>query len=137
MLPETSPMPGRVYADALKDSENRPFWEAARDGNFLIKTCLDCARPHWYPRSICPYCQSERTEWVRAIGTGTIYSVTINRKSERQPYALAFVALDEGVTVLTNIVDCDLEQLRIGESVRVVFKATASGDAIPVFTPST
>ncbi len=136
MPDQTDWLVDRIYEDPLADSENRPFWEATKEGRFLIKRCLDCTQPHWYPRSLCPYCQSERTEWIQARGTGTIYSVTINRRSERRPYALALVTLDEGVTVLTNIVDCNSGQLRIGDRVRVAFKATASGDAIPVFTPA-
>jgi uncharacterized OB-fold protein len=126
---------GRTYAAPLKDLDNQPFWDAAKAGVFQIKTCRDCARPHWYPRPLCPYCLSDATEWVAVSGRGTIYSVSLSRKLEPQPYALAFVTLDEGVTVLTNIVDCDLGQLRIGDKVRVVFKPSDGGDAIPVFTP--
>jgi uncharacterized OB-fold protein len=52
------------------------------------------------------------------------------------PYALAYVTLDEGVTMMTNIVDCDLDAIRIGQSVRVVFKATEDGPPVPMFTPA-
>jgi uncharacterized OB-fold protein len=48
-----------------------------------------------------------------------------------KPYAIAYVTLDEGVTMLTNLVDCDFERLAVGTPVRVVFK-----DAIPMFTPA-
>jgi hypothetical protein len=52
------------------------------------------------------------------------------------PYAIAYVTLDEGVTMLTNIVDCDLDTLRIGQRVRVVFKPTEGGPPVPMFTPA-
>ena len=48
-----------------------------------------------------------------------------------EPYAVAYVTLDEGVTVLTNLVDCDFDRLAIGAPVRAVFK-----DGIPMFTPA-
>jgi uncharacterized OB-fold protein len=50
------------------------------------------------------------------------------------PYALAYVTLDEGVTVMTNIVDCDLDKIRIGQKVKVVFKPTEGGPPVPTFT---
>jgi uncharacterized OB-fold protein len=53
------------------------------------------------------------------------------------PYALAYVTLDEGVTMMTNIVDCDLDAIRIGQRVRLVFKPTEGGPPVPMFTPET
>jgi len=53
------------------------------------------------------------------------------------PYALAYVTLDEGVTMMTNIVDCDLDAIRIGQRVKVVFKPTEGGPPVPMFTPET
>jgi uncharacterized OB-fold protein len=52
------------------------------------------------------------------------------------PYALAYVTLEEGVTMMTNIVDCDLDAIRIGQAVRVVFKPTEGGPPVPMFTPA-
>ena len=49
--------------------------------------------------------------------------------------AIAYVALDEGVTVLTNLVDCDFDRLRIGDPVRAVFKPQGEL-VIPMFTPA-
>jgi uncharacterized OB-fold protein len=51
------------------------------------------------------------------------------------PYALAYVTLDEGVTMMTNIVDCDLDAIRIGQRVRLVFKPSEGGPSVPMFTP--
>jgi uncharacterized OB-fold protein len=51
------------------------------------------------------------------------------------PYAIAYVTLAEGVTMLTNLVDCDFDRLRIGDPVRVVFKTAEGGESIPMFTP--
>jgi uncharacterized OB-fold protein len=115
--------------------ETRPFWDAAEEGRLLVKRCTACGRLHHYPRSICPFCWSDRTEWVPASGRGTIYSYSVMRRVPI-PYAIAYVTLDEGVTMMTNIVDCDLEAIRIGLPVRVVFRPTDGGPPVPMFTPA-
>jgi uncharacterized OB-fold protein len=56
------------------------------------------------------------------------------RKSASGPYAIGYVTLKEGPSILTNFVDCDLGRLRIGQKVRVVFKST-EGPPLPFFTP--
>jgi uncharacterized OB-fold protein len=114
--------------------ETRPFWEAAADGRLLIGKCRSCGKPHYYPRAICPVCGSDATELVQASGRGTVYSYSVMRRVP-VPYALAYVTLDEGVTMMTNIVDCDLDAIRIGQRVRLVFKPSEGGPPVPMFTP--
>ncbi len=115
--------------------ETRPFWDAAAAGRLLIKTCLSCGQAHHYPRSICPFCGSDRTEWRDASGRGTIYSYSVMRRMP-VPYAIAYVTLEEGVTMMTNIVDCDLDAIRIGQVVTVVFRPTDGGPPVPMFAPA-
>jgi uncharacterized protein len=114
--------------------ETRPFWEAAAAGTLLIKKCQACGELHHYPRSICPFCGRAATEWAHASGRGTIYSYSVMRRVPA-PYAIAYVTLEEGVTMMTNIVDCDLDGIRIGQRVRVSFKPTEGGPPVPMFTP--
>ena len=118
----------------MSNAEAKPFFDAAREGRLLVKRCLACKEPHYYPRAVCPFCASDRTEWVAAQGRGTVYSYSVMRRAEK-PYAIAYVTLEEGVTVLTNLVDCDFDRLRIGMPVRVVFKAKGE-DTIPMFAPA-
>jgi len=115
--------------------ETRPFWEAASRGTLLLKRCIACGEHHFYPREICPFCFSEKTEWREAAGTGTIYSLSVTRRAEI-PYAIAYVTLAEGPTMLTNVVDCNLDALRIGQAVKLVFKSSEDGQAVPMFTPT-
>ncbi|HEY8251484.1 MAG TPA: Zn-ribbon domain-containing OB-fold protein [Burkholderiales bacterium] len=112
--------------------ENRPFFDAAREGKLLLGKCSACQELHYYPRAVCPFC-SGKTELVAAKGTGKIYSYSVMRRVA-EPYAIAYVTLDEGVTMLTNMVDCELDRLRIGDPVRLVFKAAEGGEMIPMFT---
>ncbi len=115
--------------------ETQPFWDAAAAGQLLIKQCASCGERHHYPRAICPFCGSDRTEWQRASGRGTIYTYSVMRRAP-VPYAIAYVTLEEGVTMMTNIVDCDLDAIRIGQPVQVVFKPTDGGPPVPMFTPA-
>lgn len=115
--------------------ENEAFFAGAREGKLLLKRCAACGEFHHYPRAICPFCASDRTEWVAASGRGVIYSWSVMRRV-REPYAIAYVTLEEGVTMLTNLVDCDFDRLRIGDAVKVVMKSAEGGEAIPMFTPA-
>jgi uncharacterized protein len=115
--------------------ETQQFWDAAAGGTLLLKRCTACGEPHYYPRAICPFCGSDRTEWTEASGRGTVYAYSVFRRAPI-PYAIAYVTLAEGPTVMTNIVDCDLEAIRIGQPVRVTFKPTDGGPPVPMFAPA-
>ena len=116
--------------------ETKPFWDAAAEGKLLIKRCRACGEAHYYPRTLCPHCFSAETAWQEAKGEGTIYSYSVVRRGAPVPYAIAYVTLAEGVTMMTNIVDCDLDTVRIGQRVRVVFKPSEGGPPVPMFTPA-
>jgi hypothetical protein len=114
--------------------EALPFWEAAKEGRLLLKRCADCGETHYYPRDICPHCLSSNTAWIDSAGVGEIYSYsTMGAQAAR--YTLAYVTLDEGVTMLTNLVDCDPAALAIGQRVRVAFKPSEGGYPVPMFAP--
>lgn len=131
----STPYTDRPLAAPLVDAATEHFWAQAREGQLCTRRCKGCGKLHWYPRPVCPFCQGD-TEWSSLSGQGAIYSVSVTRKAGPIPYALAYVALEEGITMLTNIVDCDLDQLKIGQRVQVVFKAAESGAMIPMFRPA-
>jgi len=114
--------------------ETEPFWNAARAGRFVVPTCAACGMAHWYPRAICPFCAGGKMAWRQASGQGTIYTFSVMRRA-KEPYAIAYVTLAEGPTMLTNIVDCDFDMLRVGQPVSVVFKETENGPPVPMFRP--
>jgi uncharacterized OB-fold protein len=113
--------------------ESLAYWQAADEGKLLVKKCNACGEIHHYPRDICPHCLSSDTVWQQAAGTGTVYSFSTMGQGEAA-YTLAYVTLDEGVTLMTNLVDCDPAKVAIGDKVRVVFKPT-DGHAVPMFMP--
>jgi uncharacterized protein len=124
----------RGYPAPTINVETRPFWAATKEGRLLIGRCRACAEPHFYPRTICPHCGKPEVDWVAASGTGRIYSYSIMRRAET-PYAIAYVALEEGVTLLSNLVDCDFERLAVGQSVTLAWRDAGPDARIPVFTP--
>jgi uncharacterized protein len=122
-------MPQSTLPAPPDNLEARDFFAATREGRFLLKRSVLTQRAHWYPRSQCPFDGSD-TEWFEASGRGTIYTFTIIPGPET--YAVAYVTLAEGPTMLTNIVDCDLTALAVGQPVSLVLKA--AGDfVVPCF----
>jgi uncharacterized OB-fold protein len=122
----------RVYPDPLTNMETEAYWAGANDGKLLLKKCNACGKTHFYPRALCPYCFSDDTAWYEASGKGTIYSYSVMRRTPI-PYVMAYVTLAEGVTMMSNIVDCDVDTVAIGQAVEVTFRQSEGGHAIPFF----
>lgn len=113
--------------------EHRAFWAAAKQGTLLIGYCQACQDAHYYPRTFCPHCHSEDVQLQPSTGLGEVYTYSVMRHGT--PYVIAFVKLDDGPIIMTNIVDCDVEQVSIGQRVRVVFKETTDAEiVVPCFT---
>lgn len=125
----------RKIVAPVPNGENQRYFDAAAEGRLLLKRCAACGEFHFYPRAICPLCFSDRTEWQPACGRATIYTYSVMQRGVPVPYVIAYVTLAEGVTMLTNIVDCDFAAVRIGQAVRVVFKPSEGGPLVPMFTP--
>lgn len=121
----------RPWPAPATNPENAAFFSAAAEGRLLVGRCLACGKAHYYPRRGCPHCFSDRVEWQNASGRGRIHTYTVAAApSDRQ--VIAFIELDEGVRMLSNIVDSPLERLAVNAPVRVVF-ASAGTVRVPVF----
>jgi uncharacterized OB-fold protein len=145
-LPEAAEKSARVLPapPPFVNPEVRPFWDATAQGRLVAPRCTACSGLIWYPRPYCPACGSLSVEWVELSGRGSVYSFTVNRRGqadmpayrEAGVYVLAYVELDEGPRVMTNIVDCDPDTVKIGQQVEVVFHDTGAGNALPRFRPA-
>jgi uncharacterized OB-fold protein len=117
-----------------------PYWDAAREGRFVLQRCEACGQHQFYPRSICAACASERLAWTLALGRGRVKSFTVIRRAvsaayeSEVPYVVALIELAEGPTLMSNVVGCAPEAVRIGALVRVRFDAWSDAIAVPVFT---
>jgi uncharacterized OB-fold protein len=131
-----TPYQERKIRDPALNPGDEPYFDAAAQGKLMLKKCNDCGEVHHYPRALCPFCWSDRVEWLQAKGTGSIYTYSVTRRGAPAPYCIAYVTLDEGPKMMTNIVDCDLDAIRIGQKVKVVFKKSENGTSVPMFTPA-
>ena len=115
--------------------DNDAFIAAAKEGRFMLRWCDDCDRTHWYPRAVCPHCASTKTTWKPASGRGTVYAFSTMLRVD-PPYTLAYVTLDEGPTMMTDLVGAAPDAWRIGMAVQVRFQPSDDGTPVPVFAPA-
>lgn len=130
-----TPYQERKVRDPAVNPGDQEYFDAAAKGKLMLKKCGDCGEVHHYPRALCPFCFSDKVSWVEANGTGEIYTYSVTRRGGPVPYCIAYVTLDEGVKMMTNIVDTDLDTIKIGQKVKVVFKKSESGTSVPMFAP--
>jgi len=135
----------------LPDTEwplTRPFFAAAARGELAIPRCAGCRAWVWYPREECPRCGGSELPWTRVSGRGTLFSWAVVRRAlwkpfaDKVPYATGLVALEEdaAVRLVTTLVDCEPEELRVDMPVRAVFRPLAFRGArrqvvVPMFAP--
>jgi uncharacterized OB-fold protein len=121
---------------ALPDLDFEPtrgFWQAAARHELAVPRCRACGRYVWYPRPRCPDCDGEDLPWTPVSGRGTLFSWARVERAlfepfrDKVPYVAALVALDEDprVRIVTNLVGCEPEAMRIDMPVRVVFAELA------------
>jgi uncharacterized OB-fold protein len=123
------------------DEESRGYWEALARHELYVQRCRDCDTKRFPPRAVCPSCLSSATEWVRASGRGTVYSYTVTHQNqapgfrESLPYVLAVVQLDEGPRLMTNVVGCAPDAVRIGMTVEVEYEDVTADATLAKFRP--
>lgn len=121
--------------------ETENFWSGARRHELMIQRCRACLHYYFYPRDFCPSCFSFDVEWTKVSGLGTVYSFTVCHRpapgfEDDVPYNIALVDLAEGVRMMSTIVDCPADDLRIGMPVEVVFEEVSQDVALPKFKPT-
>lgn len=127
-------------------SEAKPFWDAAAQQKLMIQRCKDCNAWVWTPRPSCNECGSERVEWTPMSGKGEIYSFTVIRQVVGRaasksfepdiPYVIAWVDLDEGPRLISNVVSCPVEAVKLGMKVTVQFEKASEKIWLPKFKPA-
>jgi uncharacterized protein len=127
----------------LKEHDTREFWQATKDGELTYQRCDACGTVVFYPRHHCTSCLSLSLSWHTASGRGTVYTYSVVRKAEHPffrtqvPYAVAWIDLDEGPRILSNIVGIDDPATDIAVGQRVMVEWEIHDDlAIPLFRPA-
>lgn len=117
------------------------FWKATKQHKLLIQECKECKTKIFYPRKFCPECWSSDLSWSEASGKGKIFTFSITmagvekKFADDLPYVLALVDLEEGIRMMTNIVECKPEDVQIGMDVEVVFDDINEDFALPKWRP--
>jgi uncharacterized OB-fold protein len=114
-----------------------PFWAAAGGGVLVRPVCRTCGRNFFTPQIACPSCLSEDWDYAPSSGRGTVYSATVVHKAPSAefevPYSLAVVDLDEGWSMLANVLpDADGRIAAIGDAVQLTWIERA-GRTLPAF----
>ncbi len=115
--------------------ETKEFWDATKQGKLLVARCPETGKHVWWPRRVSPFTGKSNMEYVESKGTGEVYTFSVMRRSP-QPYCIAYVRLDEGVTMMTNIVNVDYDAVKIGMKVKVTFQDLNDEAALPMFEPA-
>ena len=122
----------------------QPSWTAAVEQTLALQRCQTCQAWVWCPRPSCTTCGSVHLEWTEVSGRGVVYTFTIIRQVVGRvarafepdiPYIVAWIDLDEGPRICSNIVNCPIEQVTIGMPVQVFFDKVSADVALPKFTP--
>jgi len=126
--------------------ETRGWWEGAGRGELVLQRCTSCGLVQHKPRAVCVKCLTDTIEHFVASGRGTIHTFTVTHQNvappwnAQLPYVFAYVELDEGPRVLTNIVTDDPASLHIGQPVVADFASIPRDDgeafAVPRFRPA-
>jgi uncharacterized OB-fold protein len=122
------------------DDSNEFFWTSGADGRLRFLRCLVCGTYVHPPSPVCPVCLTKTLEPSAVSGLATIATYTINYQpwipGFDPPYAIAMVEIDEqpSVRLMTNIVGCPVEDVRVGMRVRVTF-AHYDDVWLPLFEP--
>ena len=125
--------------------ESDVYWQKARKHELWLRRCNACGDAYFYPRDISPCCFSKDTSWIQASGRATLYTYAIVHRAPHPgfggdvPYVPAFVELEEGPRMPTNIVGIDEptpEKLSVGMPLEVTFEDITDTISLPKFRPA-
>jgi 3-oxo-4,17-pregnadiene-20-carboxyl-CoA hydratase alpha subunit len=120
-------------------ADDAQFWSFVDDGELRLQRCAACAAFRHPPRPVCAECGSRESEWVAASGHGVVWSFTVIHPptvpsfAERTPYGAVVVRLDEGVFLVSNIVDCGPDDLAVEMPVDLAITEVEPGLRLPLF----
>ena len=117
----------------------KAYWDYCKQHELRIQRCKSCGKYRHYPLELCPYCNSFDVEWVKVSGKGSVYSYIVPRRAfhpgfaDEVPYVVATVELDEGVRMISRLVDIGPDDVKIGMRLNVDFQDVTPEFTLPVF----
>lgn len=126
--------------DPIETPDTAFFWAGAARGELVGLACAACGELRHPPRPMCPRCHSTERSEVKLSGRGRVLTWILPRHPApigfAEPPVVALVDLDEGIRIVTNLVDVAPAAIAAGMRVAVRFAPTAGGRAVPVFGPA-
>jgi uncharacterized protein len=122
----TVPVPDPAHEDDAQ------FWAALREGELRIQCCGSCGELRHPPRPVCARCGSSERGWQTVSGAGEVWSFTVVHPptlpafADRTPYGAVVVRLDEGVFLVSNLLDCPVDELAVGTRVELALTKIAA-----------
>lgn len=135
MAEYTKPLP-------VPDVDSQQFWDNCKAHELSAQRCDDCGNFRWPPQPFCPQCYSWKFDWTKLAETGTVYSfvvvhyVSIPAYQDDVPYVVAHITIDrtdDQVTMISNVIDCPWQEVRVGMPVRLVFQDVTPEITLPKF----
>ncbi len=134
----------------LNPAPSKEFWDGAKRGELMLPRCSHCGRIFWYPREQCPNptCFSDARlgkdiGWTKATGKGRLYSYSVvheaaNRFEGDAPYIICLIELQEGqgLRMFSNLVDCKVEDIKIGMPVVATYEKITEDYTLVKFKPA-
>jgi uncharacterized OB-fold protein len=127
----------------IPDPVTRPFWDSLKAHAIRLQRCDACNRFIYYPRPLCPGCLSDDLAWTPVSGHGTVHAFTIPYRHPNAafgsgvPYVVALIELDEGIRMMSNLIDVDPtpEAVKVGLPVEIVYDDVTEEITLPKFRP--
>ena len=138
MSDATTAKPTRFEPPVGEASE--AFWEATKEQRFLVQRCDACDTAIFFPREVCPTClSSDSLTWRESTGAGTIYAASVQEKpgnpmmADKVPYVVALVELEDGIRLMSNVVNCEPYDATVGKPVKLTWEALSDGRHLPLW----
>lgn len=115
------------FFEPRMNQDTESFWGGCREHTLRFQRCKVCGHVRWPASYLCPECLSQETELTTLPPEGKLYSYVVMHRAfhpdvaDKVPYVIATVDLNEGVRILTNLIDCDPKTLRCGQDVVIDF----------------
>jgi uncharacterized protein len=125
----------------IVDADSKEFWDGCQRHEFQMQKCDQCHSFYFPPGPICPHCFSTNFKWEKLSGQAEVYSFVIVRRSPGPdwdadvPYVMADIQLAEGPKMISNVVGCKPEDVKIGMKVQVTFDDVTEAVSLPKFKP--
>ena len=118
---------------------SKEFYLWCGRGDLRFQRCSDCQTWRHVPREMCAKCSSDKWTWAKSSGKGTVFSWTVAERAmhpafvDAVPYAPVIIEMDEGVRLVTELIDCKPADLEIGMRVEVAFAKVSDEITLPKF----